>query len=349
MEYLWFPVLYLLGLIPILILAYILILRRRKPYSVRFSSLSLIRSALPKQSQWKRHVPFALFLLAMSSLIMALARPTSMVTLPSSNATIILALDVSRSMCSTDIAPNRLEAAKAAALQFVERQDSNTQIGIVAFAGFAVVAQAPTTDRDLLETAITNLTTARRTAIGEGILMSLDTIASFDDSVMSPYSQVEIVPVPEGQYVPAIIVVLTDGVSTTGIHPIEAALMAAQRGVRVYTIGFGTANNDSMMDCSFSSPYGFDQFGGPQFFGGGGGGQFRREIDELTLMQVAEMTGGEYHLAESSAELQEVFDNLPTQIFTVTETTEISVLFVIFAALMITLAIALSIVWNPLL
>src|SRR5688572_13488343 len=234
MEYLWFPVLYLLGLIPILILAYILILRRRKPYSVRFSSLSLIRSALPKQSQWKRHLPFVLFLLALSSLVMAFARPTSTVTLPSSNATIILALDVSRSMCSTDIAPNRLEAAKAAALQFVEQQDSNTQIGIVAFAGFAVVAQSPTTDRALLETAIQNLTTARRTAIGEGILMSLDTIASFDDSVISPYSQLEIVPLPQGQYVPAIIVVLTDGVSTTGIHPIEAALMAAQRGVRVY-------------------------------------------------------------------------------------------------------------------
>jgi Ca-activated chloride channel family protein len=324
-------------------------LRRRKPYSVRFSSLSLIRSALPKQSQWKRHVPFALFLLALSSLIMAVARPTSTVTLPSSNATIILALDVSRSMCSTDIAPNRLESAKAAALQFVARQDANTQIGIVAFAGFAVLAQAPTTDRDLLETAITNITTARRTAIGEGILMSLDTIAGFDDSVVSPYSQLEIAPLPAGQYVPAIIVLLTDGVSTTGIHPLDAAFMAQQRGVRVYTIGFGTANNDSIMDCSFSSPYGFDQFGGPQFFGGGGGGQFQREIDEATLMQVAEMTGGEYYLAESSAQLQEVFDNLPTQLFTVTETTEISVLFVIFAALLVTLAIALSIIWNPLL
>ncbi|MBL8051577.1 MAG: VWA domain-containing protein [Anaerolineales bacterium] len=352
MEYLWSSLLYLLFLIPILILAYVLILRRRKPYSVRFSSLSLIRSALPKQSQWKRHVPFVLFLLAMSSLIMALARPTSTVTLPSNNATIILALDVSRSMCSTDIAPNRLEAAKAAALQFIESQDANTQIGIVAFAGFAVVAQPPTTDRDLLETAITNLTTARRTAIGEGILMSLDLIAEFDDSVVSPYSQAEFTPIPEGQYVPAIIVLLTDGVTTTGIHPIEAAIMAQQRGVRVYTIGFGTANNTSPMNCSFSSPYGFDQFTDPQFFGGGGGGgggQFRREIDEETLKIVSGMTGGEYHLAESSAELQKVFDNLPTQIFTVTETTEISVFFVIFAAVFILLAIVLAIIWNPLL
>lgn len=351
MEYLWSSLLYLLFLIPVLILAYIWILRRRKPVSVRFSSLSLIKTALPKQSQWKRHLPFALFLLALSSLVMAFARPTSTVTLPSNSATIILALDVSRSMCSTDIEPNRLESAKAAALQFVKQQDSNTQIGIVAFAGFAVVAQPPTTNRDLLATAITNLTTARRTAIGEGILMSLDTIAGFDDSVVSPYSQLEVTPLPEGQYVPAIIVLLTDGVSTTGIHPLEAALMARERGVRVYTIGFGTANNDSPMNCSFSSPYGFDQFTDPQFFGGGGGGggQFRREIDEETLKMVAGMTGGEYYLAESSAQLQDVFDNLPTQIFTVTETTEVSVFFVIFAAVFILLAFVLAMIWNPLL
>lgn len=351
MEYLWSSLLYLLFLIPILVLIYIWILRRRKPVAVRFSSLSLIKTALPKQSQWKRHVPFVLFLLAMSSLIMALARPTSTVTLPSSSATIILALDVSRSMCSTDIEPNRLEAAKAAAMQFILQQDDNTQIGIVAFAGFAVVAQPPTTDRDLLANAIRNLTTARRTAIGEGILMSLDTIAGFDDSVVSPYSQLEVVPLPEGQYVPAIIVLLTDGVSTTGIDPIEAAVMAAERGVRVYTIGFGTANNESPMNCSFSSPNGFDQFTDPQFFGGGGGGggQFRREIDEETLKMVSGMTGGEYYLAESSAQLQEVFDNLPTQIFTVTETTEVSVFFVIFAAVFILLAIVLAMIWNPLL
>jgi Ca-activated chloride channel family protein len=351
MEYLWSSLLYLLFLVPILIIAYILILRRRKPAAVRFSSLSLIKTALPKQSQWKRHLPFALFLLALSSLIMAMARPVSEVTLPSNSATIILAIDVSRSMCSTDIAPNRLEAAKDAALQFIDGQEATTQVGIVAFAGFAVVVQPPTTDRDLLETAVQNITTARRTAIGEGILMSLDAIAEFDDSVVSPYSSAEMMPIPDGQYVPAIVIVLTDGVSTTGIHPIEAAMMAADRGVRVYTIGFGTTNNSSPMNCSFSSPYGFDQFGGPQFFGGGGGGggQFRREIDEETLKTVAGMTGGEYHLAESAEELQEVFDNLPTQIFTITETTEISVFFIIFAAVFILLAMVLAIIWNPLL
>lgn len=351
MELLLPQLLYALGLIPLLILVYLWILRRRKPLSVRFSSLSLLRDTLPKQSKWKRHLPFALFLLALSSLIVAMARPVSTITVPAANATIILAIDVSRSMCSTDIAPNRLEAAKAAALEFVKLQDSNTQIGIVAFAGYAVVVQAPTTDKALLETAIKNLTTARRTAIGEGILMSLDAISEIDDSVPSPYSGVEPAPLAEDEYVPAIIVLLTDGVTTTGTHPLLAAQMAAERGVRVFTIGFGTVNNTSPMDCSISSPY-FqfgDQFSGPFSGGGWSGGGFRRELDEATLKAVAEMTGGSYHLAESSEELREVYENLPVQLITVTETTEITVMFAALAAALVTLAIALALIWNPLL
>jgi Ca-activated chloride channel homolog len=346
MELIWSPVLYLFALIPLLIFAYLLILRRRKPYAVRFSSLSLIRAASPKPSQWKRHLPFVLFLLALSSLIMAMARPVSSITLPAANSTIILAIDVSRSMCSTDIAPNRLESAKAAAMQFVEEQDSNTQIGIVVFAGFAAIAQPPTTDRALLEETIQNIATARRTAIGEGILMSLNAIAEIDDSVVSPYSSIPFEPLPEGQYVPAIIVLLTDGVTTSGIPPLDAAQMAKDRGVRVYTIGFGTTNNTSPMNCNPYVTQFVDPFGN-SFFGGGGG--FRREIDEDTLKQVSDMTGGEYHLAESSTELQDVFDSLPTQLFTVTETTEISVFFAAIAALLVVLAILLSMIWNPLL
>jgi Ca-activated chloride channel homolog len=347
MQFTWYYFLYLLGLIPLLIFFYIWILRRRKPASVRFSSLSLVREALPKQSKWKRHLPFALFLLAMSSLVMAMARPVSTITVPASNATIILAIDVSRSMCSTDIEPNRLEAAKSAALEFIKLQDSDTQIGIVAFAGYAVIVQSPTTDKALLETAIKNLTTARRTAIGEGILMSLDAISEIDDMIVSPYSSMEVTPLPEGAYAPAIVILLTDGVTTTGIHPLYAAQLAVERGIRVFTIGFGTTNNTSPMNCSVSSMYQFsEQFGG-SFWGGGGGG-FRREIDEDALMAVAEMTGASYHLAESSEELRDVYENLPTHLITVTETTEIGVLFVAVAALLMVFAIVFSIIWNPL-
>lgn len=342
MELLWPGILYLLALIPLLIIVYIVILKRRKPFAVRYSSLSLVRQAAAGQSTWRRHIPFALFLLALSSLIVAASRPVSTVTVPASNATIILAIDVSRSMCSTDILPSRLEAAKSAALKFVEDQDGNAQIGIVAFAGFAVVVQPPTTDQELLQTAIKNLTTARRTAIGEGILMSVDAISEIDDSISSPYSGVETIPLPPGQYAPAIIVLLTDGVTTTGIHPLLAAQMAMDRGIRVFTIGFGTDRNESIPNCGFQTHT--DQFFGSPFGGGGGP---RREIDEETLKQVSEMTGASYRLAGSQDELQEVFKNLPTQTLTITETTEISVLFVVMAAMLVTLAIVLSLMWQP--
>jgi len=346
MELLWPGFLYFLALIPILIVAYILILRRRKPLVVRYSSLSLVRDALPKRQSWRRHVPFALFLLALSSLIMASSRPISTVTVPAANATIILAIDVSRSMCSTDILPSRLEAAKDAALQFIEEQDGKAQIGVVAFAGFAVLAQPPTTDRELLEAAIRNLSTARRTAIGEGILKSIDAISEIDDSITSPYSGIETVPLPAGEYAPAIVVLLTDGVTTTGVHPLAAAQLSADRGVRVYTIGFGTDHNNTPPNCGFQFESG-DRFGANGGGGGGGGGGFRREIDEETLKQVADMTGGSYHLAASADELQEVFRNLPTQLITVVETTEISVLFVVIGALLAVLAITLSLIWHP--
>jgi Ca-activated chloride channel family protein len=343
MNLLWPGFLYLLILIPVLIFAYILILRRRKPFAVRYSSLSLVREALPKQSQWRRHLPFALFLLALSSLIVALTRPTSTIQVPASNATIILAIDVSRSMCSTDILPSRLEAAKAAALKFVQDQKRNTQIGIVAFAGFAAIIQPPTTDHVLLETAIRNLTTARRTAIGEGILKSLDAIAEIDDSITSPSSGVKTIPLPKGKYIPAIVVLLTDGASNTGIPPLLGAQQSLDRGVRVYTIGFGTSHNTTIPNCGFQIQNN-DQFGGS--FGGGGGG-FNREIDEETLKQVADLTGGSYYLAASASELQHVFEKLPTQLMTITQTTEVSVIFAAIGALFVSLAIALSILWQP--
>jgi Ca-activated chloride channel family protein len=348
MEFLWPGFLLLLWSIPVLIIAYILILRRRKKYAVRYSSLSLVRAAMTKQSQWRRHLPFALFLLALSSLMLALSRPMTTATLPAPNATIILAIDVSRSMCSTDIQPNRLEAAKAAASEFVLDQKSDTQIGIVAFAGYAVVVQEPTTDHELLQNAIRNLTTARRTAIGSGLLTSLDAISEIDDNVPSPFSGIEPEPLAEGQYRPAIVVLLTDGVNTTGPEPVDAAAYAKALAVRVYTIGFGTAANDSPMNCG---GFAGDPNDANQFFfgggGGGGGGGFRRGIDEETLKQVSEMTGATYHAASSTDELQDVFRNLPVQLITVTETTEVSVIFAAIAACLILLAVLLSMMWNP--
>jgi Ca-activated chloride channel family protein len=353
MGLLWPGFLVLLGLIPLLVAAYIWMLRRRRRFAVRYSSLALVREALPHHSRLRRHLPFALFLLALASLVLALGRPVTVVSVPAGQVTIILAIDVSRSMCSTDIKPSRLKAAEAAALSFIDRQKSTTQIGIVAFGGFAELIQPPTNDQEVLQDAVESLTTGRRTAIGSGILKSLDAIAEIDKnvapSVTGASSGVEPTPVPKGAYAPDIIVLLTDGVSNSGPLPLQAAQQAADRGIRVYTIGFGTDHNDSIPACDRQFQGG-DPFGNGQQFGNGGqfGGGFRRGIDEATLKQVANMTGGTYYSATSAGELQDVFQNLPTYLITKHETTEVSVAFTAFGALLAALAIVLSLIWHPL-
>src|SRR5690349_11968965 len=244
MSFLWPGFLLVLGLVPLLIAAYIWALRRRRRGALRYSSLSLVRAALPRRSRWRRHVPFALFLLALSSLGVAMARPVQIVSVPTGQATILLALDVSGSMRQNDIQPTRLQAAQAAALSFIQSQRASTQIGVVAFAGYAELIQEPTTDQEALQGAVESLTTGRATAIGSGILKALDAIAEVDKnvapSVADSARESEITPVPKGAYAPDIIVLLTDGVATTGMPPLEAAQQAADRGLRVYTIGFGT-------------------------------------------------------------------------------------------------------------
>jgi len=349
MSLLWPGLLYLFLLIPLAIGVYLWVLRRRSRFAIRYSSLSLVRAAAAQQSWLRKHLPFVLFLLALSGLIFALGRPVATVLIPSNEATVILAMDVSLSMCSTDIAPNRLEVAKESALAFVRDNSSGRQVGIVAFAGFAELIQPPTTDLRALEPAIQSLVPARRTAIGSAILRSIDAIAEVDDRVApSELSQSsgDTPAVPEGEYLPHIIVLLTDGASNAGPLPLSAAEQAVERGVRVYTIGFGTTNNSSPMNCGDGDIFGFGGgFGSP--FGGGGGG-FRREIDEETLTQIADMTGGEYYAATSASELLEVFRNLPTYVVATRETTEISVLFTAFAVLIAILAFVLALRWHPL-
>jgi Ca-activated chloride channel family protein len=350
MSWLWPGSLILLVLIPLAVAVYIWLLRRRQRFTIRYSSLSLMRGAVAKQSWVRRHLPFILFLFALASLVFALGRPVATVLIPSNRASIILAIDVSRSMCSTDIPPNRLAAAKEEAKSFIQNHRSGRLIGLVAFAGFAELIQPPTDDVRLLNSAVDSLTEARRTAIGSAILRSLDAIAEVDDRVapsdISPSSTVRPAS-PEAGFVPHIIVLLTDGASNAGPYPLTAAEQALARGVRVYTIGFGTTNNNSVMNCG--NPFGEDPFGGGGFgqFGGGGGG-FRRDIDEVTLRQIADLTGGEYYIATSASELQEVFRNLPTYLVTTPETIEISVFFTAFGALMIMMAIIVSFLRHPL-
>jgi Ca-activated chloride channel family protein len=210
--------------------------------------------------------------------------------------------------------------------------------------------QEPTTDVRRLAAAIDVLAPARRTAIGSAILRSIDAIAEVDDRVAPSELRQSTVPAgpaaPDGEYLPHIIVLLTDGASNAGPFPLSAAEQAVERGIRVYTIGFGTLNNSSPMNCGDGDLFGFG--GGFGFGGFGGGGGFRREIDEETLTQIAEMTGGEYYIATSASELFEVFQNLPTYVVATRETTEISVIFTALAVLLAILAFVLALRWHPL-
>ncbi len=369
MSLLWPGALALLLLVPALVAAYAWSQRRGSRPALRYSSLSLVREALPGSSRVRRHLPFALFAAALASLLLGMSRPVAIVSVPSSQTTILLTIDVSGSMCSTDIQPNRLLAAEAAAAKFITAQGPNALIGIVAFGGFAEIVQAPTNDRALLLDAIRSLTTGRRTAIGSGLLRAIDAIALIDPNVAPSRTDtsttVPPTPVLPGAYVPDIIVLLTDGASNSGPLPVDAAQQAVDRGIRVYTIGFGTAGGGGLAaNCApgfvgrepnaSGAPVPGGGFGGGGFGGGGfgggtqGGGNFRRGIDEVTLKQVADLTGGEYYPAESAGELQAVFDKLPTYLIVKHETQELTVLLVALATLLIATSLALAQAWRPL-
>jgi Ca-activated chloride channel homolog len=356
MDFLWAPLLVLLGLPVLLAVVYVLAQRRRRPAGVRYSSLLLIREALPRSSFLRRHLPFGLFALALAGLAVALARPVVIASVPTNQTTIMLAIDVSGSMCSTDIPPSRIQAAEAAAAQFIQSQGPGTQIGLVAFAGFAEIVQAPTTDRQMLFDALRSLATGRRTAVGSGILAAIDAIAEIDPNVAKSQTAnspgLPPAPVPKGAYAPEIIVLLTDGASNAGPLPVDAAQQAADRGIRVYTIGFGTANGGATDPTCAPFLVGREPpgGGGGGFGGGGQGGQggFRRGIDEDTLKQVAALTGGTYYPAESAQQLEGVFQGLPTNLITKHEILEIGVGFVAFGALSAALALLLGRAWRPL-
>ncbi|MBI5301704.1 MAG: VWA domain-containing protein [Chloroflexi bacterium] len=349
MIFLWQWMLPVLIAIPLLVGYYVWIQRRRSKYAIRYSSLSLVKDALDQQSMWRRHIPPFFFLLGISAMLFALARPFSVVTLPKQEATVILAIDVSGSMRADDLKPSRIEAAKAAARAFINKQDPTTRIGIVAFSGTASLVQPPTIDRDAVLAAVDRLYLQRATAIGYGILVSLDAIFENPDmpttasqAIVTPAAPIAPnaplptpTPVSPGHHVPAIVILLTDGQSNTGVPPLQAAEKAAQRGVRVYTIGAGTVQGATIQGPGS---------GGPGGFGGGGGG-FRATLDEKTLRAVSEMTDGEYFHASNEDALVEIYQNLDTQLILRTERTEITSLFTAGAIALLLLGGTLSLFW----
>jgi Ca-activated chloride channel homolog len=354
----WLLALSLAGLV--VLLAYLWWLRRGRRHTTTFSSIGLLRDAASGQKPWRRHVPVVLICAALVTLGVGAARPTVVLTVPSDDATVILALDVSGSMCNTDVDPNRLAAAQKAVRSFLTAQKSSgTKFGLVIFSSQAQLAVAPTTDTDVLLKAIDGLTTGRGTVIGSAILTAVDAISEIDPKVSptdtSSPSETPTTTVTPAPAVPEIVVLLTDGANTRGITPQEAAVQAAQRGVRIYPIGFGTTSPKSMA-CTASQVsnggFGGGGFGGGPGGGGGGGGfgggGGALIADDGALKAVAQITGGEFFSAESSDGLNKVLDSVRSRLGTVTEEVDISAFPAVLGSLLLLGAALVTLRKNPL-
>lgn len=321
--------------------------KRRKRVAVTVSSVALIRAALPGRTAWRRRIPVYLFLAGLLALAGAVARPQATMSVPSNDTSILLAIDVSGSMCSTDVEPNRFTVATEAARKFVRAQDGGTRIGLVAFSGIAGLLVAPTTDKDALLDAIDTLKTARGTAIGQAILTSIDAIAEYNPDVAKTGVDLgDAAPQQTpGDYEPDTIVVLTDGSNTTGVDPATAAEQAAARRLRVYTIGFGTTTPAPMV-CAPDQVSGDSPFGGQRSGGFGRFGGRNQEIDEQALTEVADTTGGRYFRAEDADQLTDVLADLPREFGLHKEDVEITFWFVLGGVLLAFTGVGLALWWN---
>ena len=337
MSFIWPEMLWLLLALPLLVAGYVWLLGRRKKSVLRYASLSIVKEALGPRGAWRRHVPPALLLLAIAALLVAAARPTAVISLPSQQETIVLAMDVSGSMRAADVKPNRMVAAQEAAKAFVADLPRSVRIAVVAFAGTAAVVQAPTLSRDDVNAAIDRFQLQRGTAIGSGIVLSLATIfpeAGIDLSQITGQRNMppqpgdkpkkEFTPVQPGSYNSAAIILLTDGQRTTGPDPMEAAKMASDRGVRIYTVGVGTKEGETI---------GFE------------GWSMRVRLDEVTLKAIANQTRADYFYAGTAEDLKKVYQSLSSRLVVERRETEISALFAGLGALLLLTGAALSVWW----
>ena len=340
-TFMWPTLLWLLLALPLLVLVYFWLMRRKKKMALRFASLSIVREAMGTGPSVRRHIPPFLFLLAVAAMLLAASRPFAVVVLPSQQETIMLAMDVSGSMRATDVAPSRIVAAQNAAKAFLAALPRDVKVGIVAFAGSAQVAQIPTLNREDLVSAIDRFQLQRATAIGNGIVLSLATLfpdAGIDLSAMQfgqrqkgvsidqPVKEAKqpFVPVAPGSYTSAAIILLTDGQRTTGVDSMEAAKMAADRGVRVYTVGIGTVTGETI---------GFE------------GWSMRVKLDEETLKAIANKTQADYFYAGTAADLKKVYETLSSRLSMEKKETEISGLLALLAAALAIVSAGLSMLW----
>jgi Ca-activated chloride channel homolog len=311
----WPGLLWAFGLVPLAVVTYLLAQRGRQRTAARFANPDLLPNVVSRRSGWRRHLPALLYLLALSALIVALARPQAIVLVPKEQAIVMLVMDVSGSMNATDVQPTRLVAAQRAASSFVDQVPAKFRVGLVSFASTAETPVRPTTDRVPVQDALASLRAEGATAMGDAIQRALEikrprplpTTRPGSPASAPPPSR----PAPVDADTPMVILLLSDGASTTGrTRPLDAAADAKRLGVAIYAIALGT--DTGMVDAPDQS------------------GQTRRipvPPDRTTLQQLAEQTGGRSYAAPSSRDLKSVYDDLGSRIGFVEQRQEITVVF----------------------
>lgn len=338
----------LLGLllIPVLIGLYVVVQRRRARYAVRFTNLDLLANIAPRQPSWRRHVPTAVYLAAVSLLVLGLARPTMVVAVPREDATVLLTIDVSGSMKATDVAPTRLDAAREAARSFIDQLPAEIRVGIVTFASRPVTLVTPTTDRAELEAALDGLAPQDGTAMGDALMQVLDIAEAIQDgdtaaATPDPTTTPDASAAPDASADPDVAtdspadeplvaaILLSDGANSVGdAEPLDAAERAADLGVPVYTIALGTASGEVTVE---------DQFGQPV--------TLAVPPDRETLAQIAEITEATAFDAPTAEDLATVYDSLQSRVGFTEEQQEITAWFAAAALLLVVLGAGLSALW----
>ncbi len=330
MTFIWPVMLYSLILIPVFIALYLILQRRRKHIAANYQALSTASEISKRDPGIRRHIPPILFFVALAILGVALARPQTEVSLPHIEGTVILAFDVSGSMAANDFKPTRMEAAKTAAKSFVDHQPSTVRIGVVAFSDNGLTVQTPTNDQDAILTAINRLAPQRGTSLASGILASLKAIdvgAGQPSEIytnLTPMPTLTPTPMPQGTYTSADIVLLTDGENNENPDPLAAAQTAANRGVRIYTVGIGSAAGTNLHINGFI---------------------VHTQLDEDTLQQISQITGGTYYNAQSEQDLIKIYNNLNPQLVVTPEVTEITSIFAGASILLMLIGGMFSLLW----
>jgi len=334
MSFIWPPMLLSLALMPIGVLLYRAVDRRRHRLLALYGGPGRAQGSAGRLAGLRNRVPPALFLAGLVVMSVALARPQAVVALPKQEGTVILAFDVSASMAATDLAPTRMAAAKAAAEDFVTRQPSSISIGVVAFSDSGVSIQTPTTDQGSVIAAIDRLAPQKGTSLASGILASLNVIAIaeagpyannfYSNQSPAPTAAPTPTPVPSGFHAPAAIVLLTDGENNESPDPLAAAQTAADRGVRVYTVGIGSAAGTTVTVDGF---------------------QIHTQLDQATLQQISQVTGGTYYTASDAQGLRSIYDNLDTQLVIQPQMTEITALLAGMSLLLLIGGVLTSLLW----